>query len=82
MPKPQAAFPTFQNSPVCSGLLTLAISVKRKEPPGAIVRYDGRLTTPSACVPYCKTFVAFLGMHGLNAPFVRYSGQPCEPSVV
>jgi hypothetical protein len=23
--------------------------IKRKEPPGAMLRYDGRLTTPSAC---------------------------------
>jgi hypothetical protein len=30
------------------GVLTLA-AVKRKEPPGAVLRYDGRLTTPSAC---------------------------------
>ena len=24
-------------------------AVERKEPPGAMLRYDGRLTTPSAC---------------------------------
>ena len=30
------------------GVLTFA-AVERKEPPGAMVRFDGRLTTPSAC---------------------------------
>jgi hypothetical protein len=42
-------FPAFQNSPLREiGVLTLA-AVERQEPPGAMLRYHGRLTTPSAC---------------------------------
>jgi hypothetical protein len=38
-----------------------------KEPPGAILRYDGRLSTPSACsriVQVLKTFLLLLTLHG------------------
>jgi hypothetical protein len=31
----------------------------RKEPPGAILRYDGRLTTPSACLRIVKGLTVF-----------------------
>ena len=46
-----------------------------------MLRYDGRLY-PLSLPRYCKAFMAFLGVHGLNVPFVRYSGQPCEPFMV
>ena len=33
--------------------------VKRKESPGAMVRYDGRLATPSACAWIVRRFQSF-----------------------
>ena len=44
---------------------------KRKKPPGATLRCDGRLPTPSACLHIVKVFV---GLQSHNAP-VRDSGQ-------
>jgi hypothetical protein len=39
-------------------VLTFA-AVERKEPPGALLRYDGRLTTPSACLRIVNGFIVF-----------------------
>ena len=46
--KHAAPFPTFQNTPLRKLRRSVCRS-ERKEPPGAMLRYDGRLTTPSAC---------------------------------
>jgi hypothetical protein len=60
-------------------VLTLA-AVEPKEPPGAMLRYDGRLTTPLNLPPYCKAFVAFLGVRGHNALLARNVGNRANRS--
>jgi hypothetical protein len=50
---------------------SLTSDSKRKKPPGATLRCDGRLTTPSACIDIVKVFV---GLRDHDAP-VRNSGH-------
>ena len=38
---------------------SLMVPLRRKKPPGAMLRYDGRLTTPSACLRIVKGFTVF-----------------------
>jgi hypothetical protein len=62
-------------------MLTFA-AVERKEPPGAMVRFDGRLTTPSACAH----IVRLLWLSQLYTAIMRrlsnIPGQTCERFVI
>ena len=51
--------------------ISLTSDSKGKEPPGTMLRYDGRLTPPSARLHIVKVFV---GVQSHSAP-VRDSGQ-------
>jgi hypothetical protein len=40
-------------------VLVVQSALNTRKPPGAMLRYDGRLTTPSACLCIVKRFTVF-----------------------
>jgi hypothetical protein len=72
---PDSSLIAFHNTPLRKLWRRALAAVERKEPPGAMVRYDGRLTTPSACLRILQVLTAFrfdlCGIHQSNASLIR-----------